>query len=203
MLTLRLSSPKDEWNCEEYHMRKLLITTVAALALTGPALAQVVVKDSGPMAGPIIEIRPAAREYVIANPRPPVILEGRISEGYVVPENVELVPVPDQPEYVYFYGEDNQPVIVRAEDRSVVYVEQSNGDVVAVEEDLPDELIGYIRENPIDPIVIEEEIDVGYVVPTELEVQPIDGYQGYSYFYHNGRPYVVDQSSRRVVYLAR
>jgi hypothetical protein len=191
-------------------MRQFLLATVAFATITaGPALAdQIVVRDSGPMAGPVVAVVPApepVRTYVIANPRPAVQLEGKISQGYVVPDSVELVPVPDNPDYVYFYAGDNRPVIVRAQDRSVVYVDANTvvDGAPMVGDGIPDELIGYVRDNPIDPLTIEGDIDVGYEVPVDARLQPVDGYKGYSYFYHNGRPYVVDQTSRRVVYYAR
>lgn len=188
-------------------MRKIFIATTALVMIAGGASAQVVVKDSGPMAGPVVDVVPAApesvREYVLTNPRPPVVLEGEIRQGYVVPADVELIPVPDQPDYVYFYSGDNRPVIVRAQDRSVVYVESGGSDVVAVEREVPDELIGYIRKNPVDPVVLEGEVEVGYEVPADVVLQPVDGYQGYSYIYYDGRPYVVDTATRKVVYLAR
>ncbi|BDA82548.1 hypothetical protein Sa4125_00900 [Aureimonas sp. SA4125] len=185
-------------------MRKLLLATAALAALgAGSAMAdQIVVKDSGPMAGPVVAVVPApdsVRSYVVANPRPAVRLEGEIVQGYVVPGDVELVPVPDNPDYVYFYAGDNRPVIVRAEDRSVVYVDADT----VVDDGIPDELIGYVRDNPVDPLVLEGDIAVGYEVPVDARLQPVDGYKGYSYFYHNGQPYVVDQTSRRVVYYPR
>lgn len=185
-------------------MRHFLFTTVALAAFgASPVMAdQIVIRDSGAVAGSVVTVVPApepVRSYVIANPRPAVQLEGEISQGYVVPDSVELVPVPDNPDYVYFYAGDNRPVIVRAQDRSVVYVDAD----AVVNDGIPDELIGYVRDNPVDPLTIEGDIDVGYEVPVDARLQPVDGYKGYSYFYHNGRPYVVDQTSRRVVYYAR
>lgn len=190
-------------------MRQFLFASVAFAALgTAPVMAdQIIVRDSGAMAGPVVAVVPApepVRSYVIANPRPAVELEGEISQGYVVPDSVELVPVPDNPDYVYFYAGDDRPVIVRAQDRSVVYVDADTVvDGTVVDDGIPDELIGYVRDNPIDPLTIEGDIDVGYEVPVDARLQPVDGYNGYGYFYHDGRPYVVDQTSRRVVYYAR
>ena len=185
-------------------MRKLFFATVALAALgAGPVLAdQIVIRDSGAMAGPVVAVVPApepVRSYVIAHPQPSVQLEGQVVQGYVVPDSVQLVPVPENPDYVYFYDGENRPVIVRAQDRSVVYVDASG----VVDDGIPDELIGYVRDNPVDPLTIEGDVGIGYVVPQDARLQPVDGYKGYSYFYHNGRPYLVDQSSRRVVYYAR
>jgi hypothetical protein len=191
-------------------MRKLLISTALVAVLAGPALAQqVIVQDSGPSAGPVIAVVPApesVRRYIVDNPRPPVVIEGRLSQGSVVPMDVELVPVPENPEYVYFYDGDNRPVVVRAQDRQVVYVDEDGIPVepqATIVQDMPDELIGYVRDNPVDPVVIEGDIDIGYEVPDSATLQPVAGHDGYSYFYHDGRPYVVKTAERRVVYYAR
>lgn len=185
-------------------MRRLLIASAAAAFLSGAASAQTVIIDrSGPDAGPIVAFETPAtvREYVVSNPRPGVVLEGRISQGYIVPETVELVPVPNDPDYVYFYDADNRPVIVRADDRSVVAIETTTAAVS--DGALPDELIGYVRDNRADDIVLEGRIENGYVVPAEAQLRPVAGYDGYSYFYSEGRPYIVDNADRRVVYIAR
>ncbi len=58
-------------------MKKALVLTVATfLASSGFALAQDRV---------LIEVPQAARDYVIANPSDPVVIEGEISDGYVLP----------------------------------------------------------------------------------------------------------------------
>ena len=195
-------------------MRKLLISTALVAVIAGPALAQqqVIVRDSGPSAGPVIAVVPApdsVRRYIVDNPRPPVVLEGRISQGSVVPMDVELVPVPENPDYVYFYDGDNRPVVVRAQDRQVVYVDEDGipldpqDEVVPSQDAMPDELIGYVRENPLDPVAIEGDVDIGYEVPAGAALEPVAGYDGYSYFYHDGRPYVVKTAERRVIYYAQ
>ncbi|WP_237143490.1 DUF1236 domain-containing protein [Phyllobacterium zundukense] len=43
--------------------------------------------------------------------------------GTVVPDTVELVPIPDSPDYAYVYV-DKQPIIVTTKDRKVVYLAQ-------------------------------------------------------------------------------
>ena len=185
-------------------MRHLILAAAAAAMLCGPAAAQDVVIDAaGPDVGPVIVVGPPdpVRQYVIANPRPAVVLEGRIEEGFVVPPSVDMVPVPDEPDYVYFYDDAGRPVIVSADDRSVVTIESTTA---ALPDDaIPDEVIGYIRQNPSDDLVLEGRIEDGYVVPPEADLAPIDGYDGYSYFYHDGLPYVVSNADRRVVYIAR
>jgi len=49
------------------------------------------------------------------------VIEGDVALGTVIPEDIELVPVPDSPEYSYVYV-DKQPIIVSTKDRKVVYL---------------------------------------------------------------------------------
>ncbi|WP_423066974.1 DUF1236 domain-containing protein [Devosia sp. CN2-171] len=60
--------------------------------------------------------------------------------------------------------------------------------------------IEYARLNPTEPVIIEGDIDVGYVVPETIVLHPIDGDPGYAYFYTNDRLYFVELSNRTVVY---
>jgi hypothetical protein len=59
--------------------------------------------------------------YVERHRVAPVDMEGDVEEGYVVPRSVELVPVPDDPEYGYIYL-DSGPVLVRRDTRRVIWV---------------------------------------------------------------------------------
>jgi len=79
---------------------------------TGTAFAQDVI---------VTEVPPPVREYVIAHPVDPVVLEGEISQGYVIPEDIELQPVPEAPQYGYIYV-NGEPVIVELSDRRVIYL---------------------------------------------------------------------------------
>lgn len=60
--------------------------------------------------------------------------------------------------------------------------------------------VEYVRLNPTEPVVIEGDIDVGFVVPEEIEVHPIEGDETYGYFYTDDRVYFVQLSDRTVVY---
>jgi hypothetical protein len=84
------------------------------LAGTGSALAQDVL---------IREVPAPVREYVVAHPVEPVVIQDQITPGYVVPETVEVRPVPDAPGYGYIYV-NNEPVIVQLESRKVVYLDE-------------------------------------------------------------------------------
>lgn len=60
--------------------------------------------------------------------------------------------------------------------------------------------VEYVRLNPTEPIVIEGDLDVGYVVPEDVTLHVIEGDEGHGYFYTNDRVYFVDLSNRTVVY---
>lgn len=60
--------------------------------------------------------------------------------------------------------------------------------------------VEYVRLNPTDPVVIEGDIDVGFVVPAEVELHAIEGDSVHGYFYTNDRVYFVNMSDRTVVY---
>ncbi|HEY8575639.1 MAG TPA: DUF1236 domain-containing protein [Devosia sp.] len=60
--------------------------------------------------------------------------------------------------------------------------------------------VEYVRMNPTEPVMIEGDIDVGYAVPTEIEIHPIEGDETHGYFYTNDRVYFVNLSDRTVVY---
>lgn len=60
--------------------------------------------------------------------------------------------------------------------------------------------VEYARANPTDPIVVDGDIDVGYVVPAEVEVRVVEGDEQYGYFYTEDRVYFVDLETREVVY---
>jgi hypothetical protein len=93
-------------------MRQILLATAVMVAASGSIYAQDAV---------IVDVPQPAREYVIAHPTDPVIIEGDFAIGTAVPEDVKLVPIPDSPDYGYMYV-DKQPVIVSMKDRKIVYL---------------------------------------------------------------------------------
>lgn len=60
--------------------------------------------------------------------------------------------------------------------------------------------IEYVRVHPTQPVAIEGDVDVGFVVPAEITLHPIEGEDAYGYFYTNDRVYFVDLETRAVVY---
>jgi len=146
-------------------MKKLLIASIAALAISAtPAFSQIIKDDSeaagatvggatGGTAGAVVGglifgpigaaiggftgavigaeagVDASTVDYVRVNPVEPVVIDGTIDAGFVVPETVTIYPVEGNPSYGYFYTED-RAWIVDMSNRTVVY---SPGTVVAVE----------------------------------------------------------------------
>jgi hypothetical protein len=94
-------------------MKKLFsITAMLMIASSSVVFAQDAV---------IIEVPQQTRDYVIANPADPVVIDGDLTQGYVIPEDVQLKPIPDSPQYGYVYV-NGHPVIVSLENRKVIYL---------------------------------------------------------------------------------
>jgi uncharacterized protein YcfJ len=60
--------------------------------------------------------------------------------------------------------------------------------------------VEYVRVHPTEPVVIEGNIDVGYVVPDTVELHVVETDPDYGYFYTNDRDFFVKLSDRTVVY---
>jgi hypothetical protein len=137
-------------------MKNLLLASVAVLALsTGAAFAQsdagrAVGGTAGGIGGAVTgglifgpigaiiggftgavigseAVSDSSIEYVRVNPTEPVVIDGDVDVGYVVPEGVTLHVIADDPDHGYFYTQD-RVYFVDLNDRTVVY---SPGVVVA------------------------------------------------------------------------
>ena len=60
--------------------------------------------------------------------------------------------------------------------------------------------IEYVRTHPTQPVFIEGDVEVGFIVPAEITLHPIEGEVRYGYFYTNDRAYFVDLETRAIVY---
>lgn len=171
-------------------MKKILVLTAAALlATSGLSFAQDTV---------VIEVPQSARDYVIANPSDPVVIDGELSQGYVVPEDVVVREIPESPGYGYIYVE-GRPVIVSLDNRQVVYLSNTGGPSTGGE--FPDEVLTYVEKHPSDPVVIEGELSTGAMVPADVPLAVVPDQPRYSYIYVGDRPALVETETRRVVWV--
>lgn len=97
-------------------------TGAAAGAVVGGPVGAVVGGVAGAAIGAATSVPAPAREYVIAHPVEPVVIEQDVTVGYVVPETVVVQPIPDTPEFGYIYVEQ-RPVVVDLNTRKVVHIE--------------------------------------------------------------------------------
>ena len=67
------------------------------------------------------DIPEATITYVERNRLEPVVLEGPVQAGAVIPDTVQIVEVPDNPSYGYIYV-DERPVLVDRGTREVIWV---------------------------------------------------------------------------------
>jgi hypothetical protein len=63
----------------------------------------------------------SSADFATANPIGSITVEGDVVVGYVVPENVELITIPDDPAYSYVYLNE-RPVLVDNATRTIVWV---------------------------------------------------------------------------------
>ena len=59
--------------------------------------------------------------------------------------------------------------------------------------------IDYAGANPVEPIYFDGNADVGFVVPADVTIYPIEGDAAYGYVYANDRVWIVDLSTRALV----
>ncbi|MGD9477733.1 DUF1236 domain-containing protein [Shinella sp. G-2] len=59
--------------------------------------------------------------YVEGHPLDPVVLEGPVEAGVVIPQEVQIVEVPESPSYGYIYV-DQRPVLVDRSSREIIWV---------------------------------------------------------------------------------
>jgi hypothetical protein len=59
--------------------------------------------------------------------------------------------------------------------------------------------IGFLLGNPVDPIFVDTELDVGVKVSSDIKLYPIEGEDDLSYFYANGRVWIVSNSTMEIV----
>ncbi|HVW55681.1 MAG TPA: DUF1236 domain-containing protein [Rhizobiaceae bacterium] len=135
----------------------------------------------------------------------PVRVEERVRVGTVLPDTIDLTPVPDDPDYGYVYV-DQRPVVVRMRNREVVY----EGDVRAVDSDTtaavpvtqpPDDVITYVERHHVRPVTVEEGVRVGTVLPGTVELTPVPDDPDYAYVYTDEGPVLVRKQTRKVIWV--
>ena len=101
---------------------KLIVALCATttLAFAVPAVAQTTTTTTVTETT-TVEVPSTVRTYVTEQTTPSVVLEGELVAGEVLPETVEVIAIPDQPEYGYAIVNDRR-VILDPTTRTVIEV---------------------------------------------------------------------------------
>jgi len=73
------------------------------------------------------------------------------------------------------------------------------GATIGAEAGVETSSIEYVSANPVEPIYLDGDLNVGYVVPAEVTVYPIEGDATYGYVYANDRVWIVDLNTRALI----
>ncbi len=159
--------------------------------LAGGPIGAIIGGFAGAVIGAEAGISTSTIEYAGNNPVEPIVIDGAVDVGATVPAGVTVYPVEGDPAYGYLYA-NGRVWIVDIASNTLVYspgylVNQSAADFAVA--------------NPVDPITAEGDVVVGYVLPDGTTVTPLPEDPYYGYVYINGRPALVENSSRTVVWL--
>jgi len=62
--------------------------------------------------------------------------------------------------------------------------------------------VTYVRDNPLEPVILDGEVVVGAGIPAEVTLQPIPESE-FDYAYINGQPVIVERTNRQIAYVVR
>ncbi|MHA6299788.1 DUF1236 domain-containing protein [Devosia sp. CAU 1758] len=159
--------------------------------LAGGPIGAVIGGFAGAVIGAEAGIESSTIEYVGNNPVETVTIQGSLDVGAAIPAEVTVYPIEGDDNHGYFYA-NGRVWIVALDSNTVVYspgyvVNQSAAD--------------FAINNPVDPINAEGDVVVGYVLPEDVSINTIPDSSFYGYVYIDGRPALVESSSRTVVWV--
>lgn len=73
------------------------------------------------------------------------------------------------------------------------------GATIGAEAGIATSSIEFVAANPVEPIYIDGAAEIGFVVPAEVTIYPIQGDGQYGYVYANDRVWIVDLETRAFV----
>jgi hypothetical protein len=73
------------------------------------------------------------------------------------------------------------------------------GAVIGADAAVSSESVKFAGEHPVDPVAIDADLDVGFAVPEDVTIHPIEGDDEFGYFYANNRVYIVSMADRTIV----
>jgi hypothetical protein len=203
-------------------MRNLLLASVAVLALGAavPAMAQdkaagaaaggtvggvaggtigfflggpigaIIGGFTGATIGASAGVSASTVDYAAKNPVDPVYLDADVDVGYTLGDKVKVYDVEGDPKYGYVYA-NNRVYIVDRNSRKIVH---SPGYVI------PSRTVEYVQAHPTADIAFSGDVAPGVKLSGDFNFGAIPDDPGYSYVYIHGRPVLVDNRSRVIVW---
>lgn len=159
--------------------------------LAGGPIGAVIGGFAGAMLGAEAGIETSTIDYAGTHPVAPVIIDGALDVGMVLPADVTVYPVESDPTYGYIYANGRVWIVELASCTLV----QSPGYLVSQAS------ADYAIANPVGSVNVDGDVVVGYVLPDSVEVVPVPDDSYYSYVYVNDRPALVDSTSRTIVWI--
>ncbi|MCP8883245.1 DUF1236 domain-containing protein [Devosia sp. XJ19-1] len=159
--------------------------------LAGGPIGAIIGGFAGAVIGAEAGIATSTIEYAGTHPVEPIYIEGSVSAGATVPAGVTIYPVEGDPAYGYLYA-NGRVWIVDLATNTLVY---SPGYVVS------QSAADFAIANPVEPVNAEGDVVVGYVLPDGTTITPVPEDPYYGYVYIDGRPALVESSSRTVVWV--
>ena len=159
--------------------------------LAGGPVGAIIGGFAGAVVGAEAGIATSTIEYAGAHPVEPVVINGTISAGAVVPAGITVYPVEGDPTHGYLYA-NGRVWIVDLASNTLIY---SPGYVVS------QSAADFAIANPVDPVNAEGDVLVGYVLPDGATITPVPDDPYYGYVYIDGRPALVENASRTVIWV--
>jgi hypothetical protein len=144
---------------------------------------------AGATLGGAAGVSAASVDYAASNPVDTVFIDADVDVGYVVPDDVAIAEVPDDPDYGYIYA-NNRVYIVDRHSREIVH---SPGFLI------PNDVVSYVEANPVDDVDFDGTFEAGVEFSGDIVDIPDNNF--YGYIYVNGRPALVERHSHRVVWV--
>lgn len=159
--------------------------------LLGGPIGAIIGGWTGAVIGANAAVSAESIRYAGEHPVDPVLLDADLDVGYVVDGNVTIHPIEGDAKFGYFYA-NNRVYIVDLKTRAVV---QSPGFMV------PKKVVAYVEANPTTSVTIDGKLSAGFRLGDNIKIASIPDDPSYGYIYVDGRPALVDLSSRTVVWV--
>lgn len=159
--------------------------------LLGGPIGAIIGGWTGAVIGADAAVSAESVKFAGENPVEPVLIEGDITVGAVVPAEVTIHAIEGDDKFGYFYA-NNRVWIVDLETSTVV---QSPGFLI------PERVVAFVEANPVPSVELDADIVAGFQLEGDIEIAAIPEDPSFGYIYVGDRPALVDLDSRTVVWV--